>query len=59
MQLKEKIKKDIDSLPEEYLPHIERYIRTIKSKKSKRKQIKTLNLDGKFDDMNIRKVAYE
>ncbi len=59
VKLKEKIKKDVDSLPDEYLPQIEQYIGTIKSKKSKRKQIKTLHLNGKFDGMNIRKIAYE
>ncbi len=59
MELKEKIKHEIDSLPEEYLPQLERYLKTIKSKDIKKKQIKTLHLKGKFDNLNIRKVAYE
>ena len=59
MELKEKIKHEIDSLPEEYLPQLERYLKTIKSKNIKKKQIKTLHLKGKFDNLNIRKVAYE
>ena len=59
MELKEKIKHEIDSIPEEYLPQIERYLEIIKSEKTKKKQIKTLHLKGKFDNLHIRRVAYE
>ncbi len=59
MELKEKIKQEIDSLPEEYLPQLERYLETIKSRDIKKRQIKTLHLKGKFDNINIRRVAYE
>ena len=62
MELKEKIKHEIDSLPEEYLPQLERYLKIIKSKKSKnikKRWIKTIHLKGKFDNLNVRKVAYE
>ena len=59
MELKEKIKKEIDMIPEEYLPQIERYIKIIKSEKTKKKQIKTTHLKGKFDNIDIRKSAYE
>ena len=59
MELKEKIKHEIDSLPEEYLPQVERYLETIKSRDIKKRQIKTLHLQGKFDNINIRRVAYE
>ena len=59
MELKEKIKHEIDSLPEEYLPQLERYLETIKSRDIKKRQIKTLHLKGKFDNLHIRRVAYE
>lgn len=59
MELKEKIKKEIDSLPEEYLLQLERYLEIMKSGPQKKKRIKTLHLKGKFDNLNIRKLAYE
>ena len=59
MELNEKIKHEIDSLPEEYLPQLERYLETIKNRNIKKRQIKTLHLKGKFDNLNIRRVAYE
>ena len=59
MELKEKIKHEIDSIPDEYLPQLERYLKIIKSKKMKKKRIKTLHLKGKFDNLNIRRVVYE
>ena len=59
MELKEKIKKEIDMIPEEYLPQIERYIKIIKSEKTKKKQVKTTHLKGKFDNIDIRRLAYE
>ncbi len=59
MELKEKIKKEIDMIPEEYLPHIEQYIKIKKSGKAKKKQVKTMHLKGKFDNIDIRKLAYE
>lgn len=59
MELKEKIKHEIDSIPEEYLPEIQRYLEALKRKKIRGKQIKTIHLKGKFDNLNIRKIAYE
>ena len=59
MKLKEKIKKEIDMIPEEYLPQIERYIQIIKRVKTQKKPVKTAHLKGKFDNMDIRKIAYE
>jgi len=59
MELKEKIKKEIDMIPEEYLPQIERYIKIIKSEKTKKNQVKTTHLKGKFDNIDIRRLAYE
>ncbi len=59
MELKEKIKKEIDSLPEEYLPQLERYLETIKNGKQKEKRIKTVHLKGEYNNLDIRRVAYE
>jgi len=59
MELKEKIKKEIDLIPEEYLPQLERYLKTIKSSKKKQTRIKTLHLKGQYDNLNIKKLAYE
>ena len=59
MELKEKIKHEIDSIPEEDLHQLERYLEIIKSGKINKKQIKTLHLKGKFDNLHIRRLAYE
>ena len=59
MELKEKIKEEIDLIPEDYLPQIERYLKRIKRGEIKREQITTLSLKGKYDKLNIRKLAYE
>jgi len=59
MKLKEKIKKEIDLMPEEYLPQLERYLKIIKSIERKPPCIKTLHLKGKYDNLNVRKLAYE
>ena len=59
MELKEKINKTIDAIPEEYLPQLERYLEIIRSGKLKEKRIKTVHLKGKFDNINMRRVAYE
>ncbi|OCC14783.1 hypothetical protein DBT_1843 [Dissulfuribacter thermophilus] len=59
MELKEKIKKEIDLIPEEYLPQLEQYLKIIKSGKRRNLRIKTVHLKGKYDNANIRKLAYE
>ena len=59
MELKEKIKKEIDLMPEEYLPQLERYLKIIKNIKRKPAGIKTLHLKGKYDNLDIRKLAYK
>lgn len=59
MELKEKIKKEIDFIPEEYLFQLEKYVKILKNNIQKEKRIKTLHLRGKFDKVNIRKMAYE
>ena len=60
MELKEKIKKEIDSMPEEMLYRLQKYLDSIKKENSERKrQIRTLHLKGQYDNINIRKIAYE
>ena len=59
MELKEEIKKEIDLIPDEYLSQIQRYLKIIKKRKLKEKQIKTLHLKGKFDNVHIRRATYE
>ncbi|GAB6887863.1 hypothetical protein JCM13304A_13610 [Desulfothermus okinawensis JCM 13304] len=59
MELKEKIKKEIDSLPEIYLLQLQQYIQILKDNKDREKKIKTVHFKGRFDNLNIRKIAYE
>jgi len=57
--LKEKIKREIDSIPDEYLVQLEKYVKILKNNIQKEKRIKTFHLQGKFDKVKIRKLAYE
>jgi len=59
MGLKEKIKEEIDLLSEKKLYQLEQYLKILKTKKQKIKHIKTIHLKGKFDNIDIRKLAYE
>lgn len=59
MELKEKIKKEIDLLSEEYLPQLEQYLEIIKKSKQKSSHIKIIHLKSRFDNINIRRFAYE
>jgi hypothetical protein len=59
MNTKEKVKKEIDKMPEDLLEQVYAFINTIKSKKPKRKKLHTFKLKGMFDDVNIREKAYE
>jgi len=60
MELREKIKKEIDNMPEELLYCLQRYLEDIVKKDDQRKrQIKTIHLKGQYDNLNVRKIAYE
>lgn len=59
MKIKEKIKKEIDKMPEDLLNQVYIYINSIKSVKNKKSAIHTFRLHGKFDNVNIREKAYE
>ena len=58
--LREKIKKEIDNMPEELLHCLQKYLEDIvKEDKQRRKRIKTIHLKGQYDNLNVRKIAYE
>lgn len=59
MKIKEKVKKEIDKMPEDLLKQVYIFINSIKSEKNKKKTIHTFKLHGKFDNVNIREKAYE
>jgi len=59
MTIKDKVKKEIDKMPEDTLKQVHIFIKSIKFKKTKKKEIHTFKLNGKFDNLNIREKAYE
>jgi len=59
MTIKDKVKKEIDKMPEDTLKQVYIFIKSIKFKKTKKKEIHTFNLNGQFDNVNIRERAYE
>jgi len=60
MTTKEKLKKQIDKLPEEALLQIEKYIKAIMKQSGNGRKIKTLHLKGTYDKAeSIRQRAYE
>ena len=59
MTIKEKVKNEIDSMPEELLDQVYEFINILKIKKESDRSIHTFNLNGHFDNMDIRERAYE
>ena len=59
MTTKEKIKAEIDKLPENLLEEVYRFINSIKITKSKKPKLQSYKLKGQFDHLNIREKAYE
>ena len=60
MSTKEKIQLELEKLSEQDLEKVSQFINELKNKKGKRTQhLKTFNLGGKFDNIDIRKEAYE
>ncbi|MBI2966611.1 MAG: hypothetical protein HYY40_02200 [Bacteroidetes bacterium] len=59
MSTKEKIKNEIDNLPEAFLKKVYEYIYSIKTVNSKRLPVRTFHLKGQYDKINIRQKAYE
>ena len=59
MTTKEKIKMNIDELPEDLLERVYEYIQSLRPKKPNKKQVRTFKLKGQFDKLDIRRNAYE
>ena len=59
MEIKEKIKREIDHMPDELLYEVQKYLTTIRKRKNLKRKIRKLHLKGQYDNTNIRKKAYE
>lgn len=59
MTIKEKVKSEIDKMPQDLLEEVYKYISNLKTSKLRRGALHTFKLKGKFDNLNIRAKAYE
>ena len=59
MTTREKIKKDIEQLPDSLLDEVEQFLAAIKSKHNRPTNLPTFKLKGQFDNLDIRRQAYE
>lgn len=59
MTTKEKVKKEIDKLPDDTIEKVYKYIGTLKTKMTQKKKIHTFNLKGQLDNVDVRERAYE
>ncbi len=59
MVTKEKLKKEIDELPQDLLKKVYQFIHSMTGKTGKKSRIRSFKLKGQFDDINIREKAYE
>jgi len=59
MTTKEKVKKEIDKLSETELEKVYLYLSSLRKTKKTRLNIRSLNLQGKLDEENLRSLAYE
>jgi hypothetical protein len=59
MTTKEKVKKEIDKMPNDLLEKVYKYINSLRTKNLQKKKIHTFSLNGQLDNINIRKRAYE
>ncbi|MBI1939500.1 MAG: hypothetical protein HYS25_15430 [Ignavibacteriales bacterium] len=59
MITKEKIKREIDRMPNELLEKVYKYINSLTVQKPVKKKLHTYKLKGQFDDINVREKAYE
>ncbi|WP_417914930.1 hypothetical protein [Candidatus Electronema sp. JM] len=58
MTVKERIMSEIDSLPDELLEQVRKYIEAVKAEAAGRRH-RTMRLRGQFDKMDMRQTAYE
>ena len=59
MELKEKIKREIDQMPEHLLRELQKFLTKIKKHPRRPRKIPTLHLKGQYDTIDIRKKSYE
>lgn len=59
MATKERLKKEIDKLPQNLLDQVYQFINSMKEKKRTKKRTRSFKLKGQFDDVNIREKAYD
>ena len=59
MTTKEKVKREIDKMPNDLLEKVYKYINSLRTKTTQKKNIHTFNLKGQLDNVNIRERAYE
>lgn len=59
MSTKEKIKKEIDRMPNDLLEKVYKYINGLTTPKTTKKKIRVYKLKGQFDSINVRERAYE
>ena len=59
MVTKERIKREIDRIPNHLLEKVYKYISGLKSSKNSKKKFHTYKLKGQFDNINAREKAYE
>jgi inorganic pyrophosphatase len=59
MTTEQKIMKEIEGLPQQFLDEIADFIKSLKKKLIKKKKLPTFDLGGQCDKMDIRKKAYE
>ena len=59
MTTKGKVKKEIDKLSETELEKVYLYLSSLRKTKKTRLNIRSLNLQGKLDEEDLRSLAYE
>lgn len=59
MPTKEKVKTEIDKMPDDLLDKIYKYINSLRTRATTKKKIHTFYLKGQLDNVNIRERAYE
>jgi hypothetical protein len=59
MTTKEKMQRELDQMTNEALEKVYKYINSLRNKTAQKKKVRTYNLKGQLDDINIRARAYE
>ena len=59
MTTKERVKREIDRMPNDLIEKVYKYINSLEGKRIGKKKIHTINLKGQLDNVNVRERAYE